>query len=174
MKRILLTIFVFSFSIPFLAQDDLFDGTLLENITMGDKNVTLQDVTWAINAAGLQDYINHQPKGYNTIIEPTGGQMSRTIIKKIVLARGIVHRPRLLAMEELLAKFERKERENIIDFLTDKKQKWTLVIVSNDPNLAAKCDRVLVLQNGQIINEGTYDDVPVPDLGHGRDEPPAV
>jgi len=142
-------------------QDDLFDGTLLENITMGDKNVTLQDVTWAINAAGLQDYINHQPKGYNTIIEPTGGQMSRTIIKKIVLARGIVHRPRLLAMEELLAKFERKERENIIDFLTDKKQKWTLVIVSNDPNLAAKCDRVLVLQNGQIINEGTYDDVKV-------------
>lgn len=142
-------------------QDDLFDGTLLENITMGDKDLTLQDVTWAIQAVGLQDYLDNQPKGYNTIIEPMGGQMSRTIIKKIILARGIVHKPRLLAMEELLAKFERKERENIIDFLTNKKQKWTLVVVSNDPRLAAKCDRVLVLQDGQIINEGTYDDVKV-------------
>lgn len=142
-------------------KDDLFDGTLLENITMGDKDVSLKDVTWAIQQVGLQEYVDHQPKGYNTIIEPTGGQMSRTVIKKIVLARGIVHRPRLLAMEELLAKFERKERESIIDFLTDKNQKWTLVVISNDPAMAVKCDRVFVMQDGKIINEGTYNDVKV-------------
>lgn len=142
-------------------QDDLFDGTLLENITMGDKNVSLNDVTWAIKQVGLQEFIDHQSKGYNTVIEPTGGQMSRTVIKKIVLARGIVHRPRLLAMEELLAKFERKERENIINFLTDKNQKWTLVVISNDPAMASKCDRVLVMQEGKIISEGTYNDVKV-------------
>jgi ABC-type bacteriocin/lantibiotic exporter with double-glycine peptidase domain len=142
-------------------QDDLFDGTLLENITMGDKSLNLQDVTWAIKEVGLQDFLDTQPKGFNTVIEPTGGLMSRTIIKKIVLARGIVHRPRLLAMEELLAKFERKERENIINFLTDKSQPWTLVVVSNDPNLASKCDRVFVMQDGKIVNQGSYDDVKV-------------
>lgn len=141
--------------------DDLFDGTLLENITMGDKELTLKDITWAIQAVGLQDFLDKQPKGYNTIIEPTGGQMSRTIIKKIILARGIVHKPRLLAMEELLAKFERKEREQIINFLTDKKQRWTLVVVSNDPQLAAKCDRVFVMQDGNIVKQGTYKDVKV-------------
>ena len=76
--------------------------------------------------------------------------MSRTAIKKIILARGIVHKPRLLAMEELLAKFERTERENIIELLTDKKQKWTLVVVSNDPALAAKCDRQLTMTAGEL------------------------
>jgi ABC-type transport system involved in cytochrome bd biosynthesis fused ATPase/permease subunit len=64
-------------------------------------------------------------------------------------------------MEELLAKFERKERENIINFLTDKSQPWTLVVVSNDPNLASKCDRVFVMQDGKIVNQGSYDDVKV-------------
>ncbi len=140
-------------------QDDLFDGTLLENITMGAKSVTFQDVTWAIQAVGLQDFINNLPKGYNTIIEPTGGTMSQTVIKKIILVRAIVHKPRLLAMEELLGKFERKERQNIINFLTDKQQKWTLIVISNDPDLAMKCDRVLVLRDGVIINEGTYAEV---------------
>lgn len=137
-------------------QDDLFDGTLLENITMGAKSVSLKDVTEAINKVGLQDFIDNLPKGYNTVIEPLGGRMSRTIIKKIILARGIVHRPRLLAMEELLAKFERTERDNIIDLLTDKKQKWTLVVVSNDAALAAKCDRVFVMKDGRIIDEGSF------------------
>jgi ABC-type bacteriocin/lantibiotic exporter with double-glycine peptidase domain len=85
--------------------------------------------------------------------------MSQTVIKKIILARGIVHRPRLLAMEELLAKFERSERENVIDLLTDKNQKWTLVVVSNDPTLAAKCDRVFVMKEGEIISQGPYDEV---------------
>lgn len=140
-------------------QDDLFDGTLLENITMGAASVSLSDVTEAIHKVGLQDFIDNLPKGYNTIIEPTGGRMSRTAIKKIILARGIVHRPRLLAMEELLAKFERTERENIIDLLTDKNQKWTLVIVSNEPSLAAKCDRVFVMKDGEIINEGSFEKV---------------
>jgi ABC-type bacteriocin/lantibiotic exporter with double-glycine peptidase domain len=142
-------------------QDDLFGGTLLENISMGAKSVTLQDVHKAIQAVNLQSFIDNLPKGYNTIIEPTGGRMSRTVIKKIILARGIVHKPRLLAMEELLSKFERVEREKIIDFLTDRKQPWTLVVVSNDPELAAKCDRVLVLQDGEITAQGTYDEVSV-------------
>jgi ABC-type bacteriocin/lantibiotic exporter with double-glycine peptidase domain len=140
-------------------QDDLFGGTLLENITMGAESVGLSDVTEAIRKVGLQGFIDNLPKGYNTLIEPTGGRMSRTTIKKIILARGIVHRPRLLAMEELLAKFERTERENIIDLLTDKSQKWTLVVVSNDPALAAKCDRVFVMKNGEIINEGSFEKV---------------
>lgn len=140
-------------------QNELFDGTLLENITMGDHEVSLQDVAWAVNAVGLQDFIGNLSKGYNTVIEPMGGTMSRTIIKKIILLRAIVHKPRLLAMEELLAKFERKERENIIDFLTDKQQKWTLIVVSNDPDLAKKCDRVLVLKDGNIISQGSYEQV---------------
>jgi ABC-type bacteriocin/lantibiotic exporter with double-glycine peptidase domain len=140
-------------------QDDLFGGTLLENITMGAESVSLKDVTEAIDKVGLQDFIDNLPKGYNTIIEPMGGRMSRTIIKKIILARGIVHRPRLLAMEELLAKFERKERENIIELLTDKNQKWTLVVVSNDAALAEKCDRVFVMKDGEIVDEGTFKEV---------------
>lgn len=140
-------------------QDDLFDGTLLENITMGAESVSLADVTEAIQKVGLQEFIDNLPKGYNTIIEPTGGRMSRTVIKKIILARGIVHRPRLLAMEELLAKFERTERENVINLLTDKNQKWTLVVVSNDPALAAKCDRVFVMKDGEIISEGSFKEV---------------
>ncbi len=140
-------------------QDDLFDGTLLENISMGAKSVSLNDVTEAIRKVGLQGFVDNQSKGYNTIIEPTGGRLSRTAIKKIILARGIVHQPRLLAMEELLAKFERTERENIIELLTNKKQKWTLVVVSNDPALAAKCDRVFVMRNGEIISEGSFEKV---------------
>ena len=64
--------------------------------------------------------------------------------------------PKLLLYTDALRQIERSERIRIIEFLTDPAHDWTLVVLSNDPAFMGACDRVVVLEEGQIIAEGPY------------------
>jgi energy-coupling factor transporter ATP-binding protein EcfA2 len=67
--------------------------------------------------------------------------------------------PRLVLIEDCWHNLEQKEQENIIDFLTDKDNQFTLIAVTNDLQFAQRCDRVVVMDEGRIIAEGTYAEV---------------
>ena len=74
-------------------------------------------------------------------------------------ARSVVMEPNLLVMEEPLAGLNFKDRLGIAQFLTAKTQPWTLVCVTEDPVIAALCDRVLILKEGEIIQEGSFETI---------------
>ena len=134
-----------------LSEETPFEATLRENITFGDKNITDDDVLWAVEQTGLKTFIKELPKGLNTIIYPEGKRMPYTIIKKIILARAIAKRPRLLILEDPLDQFEAKETNRVMDFLLNKQNPWTLVIVSMNERWEEKCDQAITLQKGRII-----------------------
>jgi ABC-type cobalamin/Fe3+-siderophores transport system ATPase subunit len=71
----------------------------------------------------------------------------------------MVSKPQLLAIEELMANLEYTDRLRIAEVLTDRRQPWTLMVVTDDPLLAARCDRVLIMKNGNIIQEGTFSEI---------------
>lgn len=136
-----------------LTEESPFEGTLLENITVGDKAILEKDVYWAIEKTGLTKFVREQPLGIRTIIYPEGKQISYTVAKKIVLARSIVRKPRLLVLRDPLDQFDRDEAIRIMDFLVDDSNQWAMVVVSQDSQWLTKCSRIITIENGKLVGE---------------------
>ncbi len=140
-------------------QEDIFQGTLMENISLGHDEVGLEDVIRAVEQVGLSDFVKRLLEGYDTELLPGGKNLPRSVIAKIILARSFASRPRLLAIEDPFKHLDYHEQVRLAGLLTDPNSPWTLVVVSNDPMLASKCDRVIVMKEGHIVEEGTFDEI---------------
>ncbi|QLG45663.1 peptidase domain-containing ABC transporter [Costertonia aggregata] len=136
-----------------LKEESPFEGTLLNNITFGDKSISKEDILWVLDVVGLTKFVKEAPDGLDTIIYPEGKQVSYTIAKKIVLARSLVKKPKLIVLRDPLDQFDESEAERIMTFLTAKENPWTLVVVSNDEGWIPRCGRKITLQNGKIIED---------------------
>lgn len=141
----------------FTSQEDIFRGTLIENICLGHEDVSFSAVQWAAESVGLGDFIRQLPEGYHTMLLPGGRTLPQSIRTKIILARCVVSRPQLLAMEDFSNQIDPIDRQKIINFLTDRQHPWTFVAVSDDPMLAAQCDRIIILDAGSILKQGSYE-----------------
>jgi len=133
-----------------LSQEQLFEGTVMENITMGRNSVSFEDVEWAVSNMGLTEFIRTLPKGYETILNPLGKNLPRSIVQKILLARSIADHPKLLLLEDNLNYLHITDRKKIIDFLTSKENPWTLVAISSDNYFKKRADKVLFMKDGRI------------------------
>jgi len=134
-----------------LSQEELFDGTVLENIAMGRESVSFNDVKWAVENVGLTQFIKGLPNGFNTRINPVGKNLPRSVVQKLLLARSISGRPKLLLLEDTLKYIDEMERNKIIDFITSEENPWTLVAISSDEYLSKRSDKVVLMKEGQII-----------------------
>jgi ABC-type bacteriocin/lantibiotic exporter with double-glycine peptidase domain len=143
----------------FSSQEDIFKGTLRENIDLGYSHIRFEEVVQIADAVGLSSFIRTLPDGFDTMLLPNGKTLPRHVVVKIILARSMVSKPQLLAIEELMANLEYTDRLRIAEVLTDRRQPWTLMVVTDDPLLAARCDRVLIMKNGNIIQEGTFSEI---------------
>jgi len=135
-----------------LIEESPFEGTILENITFGNTSISQKDLQWAIAAVGLEQFVKKQPKGLNTIIYPEGKQISNTVSKKIVLARSVVHKPKLLLLKDPLNQFDEIEALRIMNFLIDKSNPWSLVVVSQDPKWVGRCEKIITMDHGKIVS----------------------
>lgn len=133
-------------------QGELFEGTVLENITMGRERATFQNVEWAVENLGLSPTIRNLPEGFETKLNPTGDKLSRSIVQRLLLARAIADRPRLLLLEHSFEAIDWCDRHAIIDFLLDRSNPWTLIAASSNKYLAAHSDRVINLEKGRIVS----------------------
>lgn len=131
-----------------LSEESPFEGTLLENITFGDPDITRERVNWAIENVGLMEFVKSLDDGIDTILYPEGRQIPLTINKKILLARAIVHEPKLLLLKDPLDHFKASEARRLRAFLTEKSHPWTLVVVSQDEEWGEFCDTTLTMEKG--------------------------
>lgn len=142
-----------------LSDEQLFEGTVLDNIAMGREAATFEQVQWAVRSLGLEAFIRTLPKGYDTVLETQGRTLPRGIVQKLLLARSIVDRPRLLLVEDVLDAISEERYRPIIDFLMAKENGWTLVAVSSDPYMAQKADRVILMKDGTVARSGTFEEM---------------
>ena len=136
-----------------LPEESPFEGTILNNITFGDKSIAQEDIYWALDNLGLTQFVKEQPQGLQTILYPEGKQIPSTVSKKIVLARSIVRKPKLLILKDPLDHFDRNEAQRIINFLSNPENGWALLVVSSNMGWTDKCTRIITMENGRIINE---------------------
>jgi ABC-type bacteriocin/lantibiotic exporter with double-glycine peptidase domain len=136
-----------------LPEETPFEGTILENLTFGDKSISMEEVYWALEKTKLISFVKEQPQGLNTILYPEGKQIPFTVGKKLVLARSILRKPKLLLLKDPLDHFKSNEAKDVMDFLTDPENGWALVVVSENERWASRCGRVVYFEDGKILKE---------------------
>ncbi|MFC4691194.1 peptidase domain-containing ABC transporter [Dokdonia genika] len=136
-----------------LPEQNPFEGTILENITFGNKEISQERLNEVIKIVGLQDFVRQQSNGLRTMLFPEGQQIPHTISKRILLARAIVHEPRVLLLKDALEHFESTEARAIMDYLIHPDRPWALAVSSNNKDWQAQCNRYIKLENGKIITQ---------------------
>ncbi len=138
-----------------LSQQDIFHGTLYENITMGNKSIQLKDITELAERCGLVNFIQSQPKGFDTELDPTGKRLPSKIRQDILLMRALLGKRRLLLLEEPFQHMEKPYQNHIMDYLNADREA-TVLITTEDAEIAKACDILLYVENGAITFQGNW------------------
>lgn len=130
-----------------------FEGSILDNIIFNNPDCSDEDLKWALDGVQLTPYIKSLPKGLETQIFPEGQQLSSSNAQKILLARSIINKPKVLFYEDPTDAMDEKVANEIIDFITSDINKWTIIVSSKNPYWKTKCNRFLTMEKGQIISD---------------------
>ncbi|MCE9603081.1 MAG: ATP-binding cassette domain-containing protein [Gemmatimonadetes bacterium] len=135
---------------------ELFEGTVEENISLGRRGVGSRDVLAALERVGASDAVQSLPLGLRTVITGDARVLPSSLRVRLLIARAIVARPRLLLVDDCLATIEPLARREIAAVLLDRRAPWTLVIVTHTRELLDAVDRVLVLERGRLVRQGPF------------------
>jgi len=122
------------------SETEIFRGTLTENLSLNRVSVNSNEVRIALQAVDLWDETLSLPQGLETVLQSGGYPLSGSQAIRLMLARAIATRPRLLLIDGLLDRLPPKMRKRIWDSLSDQAQPWTILITTHDPEIVAQCD----------------------------------
>jgi putative ABC transport system ATP-binding protein len=129
---------------------EIFPGTLLDNLRMGQP-LSHDEARQLLERVGLLDEVQLLPNGMNTELHPSGRPLSRVQASRLMIARAIASRPRLLILDDALDQIDRiQEREEVCKVLFDPAAPWTLICVTERPDLLSRCNRLAVLEDGDL------------------------
>ncbi len=137
-----------------LNQQEIFHGTLWDNISLGNDDISMETVISYAGKVGLNDFIATLKNGYDSIIDPTGKRLPSNVIHKLLLVRVLAGKPRLLLLEEPWINTENGHRSQIMKLLSEIKD-TTVIVVSNDEEFASQCDKILTMTDGNIVTSVT-------------------
>jgi len=149
LKNVDLTYFR-DFAGHFFPSNRTFEGTILENITLNNPDIPMDYVQLLVKKLQLSDYVKSQDKGLETIIYSEGRQLPYTVNKKIMIARAVASKPKLLVLKDPTEDLLDDESKVIIDFLTEPDRPWALVVISTKEIWKKKCNRFLYMDNGKM------------------------
>lgn len=139
-----------------ISPEDIFDGTIYENISLGKPTTRVQDVLESLDKVGLKEEVDALAEGLNTHVLSGGGGMPGSMIHRLILARCLAKKPMLLILNDFFSGLGKADKLELLRCVIDPAAKWTLVAVSNDPLVMAACDRVIVLDKGTVVAEDSY------------------
>jgi ABC-type bacteriocin/lantibiotic exporter with double-glycine peptidase domain len=132
--------------------EEIFSGTVMENIVMGRPWITEQDAREAAVRTGLMAMLADLPKGLLTRLDPLGSRLPQSLVRRIIVARCLAGRPRLVLYEDDALPMPANEHAELLGLLTGHNAPFTLIAVSNDPLFQRHFSRVVRLENGAILD----------------------
>ncbi len=146
--------------IGFVPQDPfLFSESIEENIKFGKENATKEEIITAAQNADIHDNIINFPKGYKTILGERGVTLSGGQKQRISIARAIIKDPKILIFDDCLSAVDTETEEKILSNLERISKDVTTFIVSHRVSSAKKANKIIVLSEGEIIQEGTHNEL---------------
>ncbi|GGH74160.1 ABC-type multidrug transport system fused ATPase/permease subunit [Pullulanibacillus pueri] len=139
----------------------IFSGTILENIRFGRPGATDEEVIAAAEAAGADDFIKQLSNGYETEVEERGNILSVGERQLLSFARALLANPKILILDEATSSID-TESELKIQEATDKLLEGrTSIIIAHRLSTIREADKIIVLENGNILEQGTHDELMV-------------
>ncbi len=135
----------------------LFQGDIFSNITISDPDLTLKDAWEAAKVAGIAEDIKNMPMGMHTIISEGQGGISGGQKQRIMIARAIAPKPKILMFDEATSALDNRTQKKVSDALDQ--LKCTRIVIAHRLSTIRNCDRILYLDDGRIIEDGTYDEL---------------
>jgi ABC-type bacteriocin/lantibiotic exporter with double-glycine peptidase domain len=129
----------------YLGQQDLFDGTLKDNITLGNEAVHESVIVKMAGIVGLDEFLTTLPTGLKTMVNSAGKGLARNVIQKILLLRALVSQPPLLLLDEPWLGLEAEHVSSIQSYLLNDCTNATVLIITADKNFASRCDDIIEL-----------------------------
>jgi len=155
------------FDLPYLRQcvgvvtqeTYLFNGTILENLRYAKENATMEEIEAACRIANIHDFILKQPKGYDTEVGNRGLKLSGGEKQRISLARVILKDPKILILDEATSALDSISENAIQDALEAMMKGRTSIVIAHRLSTILKADRILVVKDGIISEQGTHDEL---------------
>jgi ATP-binding cassette subfamily B protein len=134
----------------------IFDTTLRENIALGRPDATDAEIVAAARGARLHEYITSLPAGYDTVVGERGVRMSGGQRQRLAIARALLRQPSLLILDEPTSALDAQTEREILDTLTELAQGRTTISITHRLSLAATADRIFVLADGRLVEQGSH------------------
>ena len=135
----------------------LFQGDIFSNIVIAAPNLTLKDAWEAAEIAGIADDIRQMPMGMNTLISEGSGGISGGQKQRLMIARAVAPKPRLLILDEATSALDNITQKKVSEALD--RMRCTRIVIAHRLSTIKQCDRIVVLDGGRIVEDGTYDDL---------------
>ncbi len=140
-----------------ISPDDIFDATIYENITIGKPTVKVEEVLRITEQIGLAHYLRSLPDGLNTRIISGGKGLSSSTLHRLILSRCLAKKPELMILNDFFSGLSKSDKLDLIRHVINPESSWTLLAISNDPLVMASCDRVIVLDQGKVVADDSYE-----------------
>ncbi|MCU7549958.1 peptidase domain-containing ABC transporter [Chitinophagaceae bacterium LB-8] len=139
---------------------DLFAGTIIENIALGDMEPDMKRIIELSHMLGITDFIEKLPNGYHTSLNEQGINLSGGQRQRIAIARALYRNPEILVLDEATSSLDVISEQKVQQALQHFKQQGkTIIIIAHRLSTVCKCDTILVLSHGKLIEMGTHLDL---------------
>ncbi len=142
---------------------DIFNGTLLENLTYGNSQATLAEVQEACRIAQADDFIRQMPRGYATTVGERGVRLSGGQRQRVGIARALIMNPDVLVFDEATSSLDYESERSIQLAMRSLLGTRTLIIIAHRLSTVREADKIVVLEQGRIVEVGSHDEL----LNHG-------
>jgi ATP-binding cassette subfamily B protein len=135
----------------------LFEGTIRENIAYGLDDATDEKLRDALRDANALEFVDAQPLGWDTVVGERGARLSGGQRQRLAIARALVRDPRILLLDEATSALDPESEELVKEALSRLMRGRTTLVVAHRLSTIRQADRIIVLEHGEIVEEGTHD-----------------
>lgn len=135
----------------------MFQGDIYSNITISAPDASMERAWEAAKIAGIDEDIKRMPMGMHTIVQEGGGSFSGGQKQRILIARAVASKPKILLFDEATSALDNVTQKQVSDALND--MKCTRIVIAHRLSTILQCDRILVLDQGRIVEDGTYEEL---------------
>ena len=145
--------------VPVLQEPFLFNGTVFENIEYSKRGITKEEVRRLIDVYGMSEIFRNLPNGIDSPVGEMGRNMSEGQRQAVSILRAFVRNPEIIIMDEATAQIDSRAEKAIITAMRSYAKNGTLILISHRFSLITLSDRIIVLEKGGVVQEGTLDEL---------------
>ncbi len=147
-------------SVAYVSQDTfMFSDTIRNNLKLGNPDITDEDMHHACKICQADEFIERLPMGYNTPLDEGGRDLSSGQRQRLALARALLKKPQLLILDEATSNLDSITESAIKNIIFQLDSSLTCIIIAHRLSTVKKCDRIYVMEQGEIVEYGSHDEL---------------